>query len=227
MYKNKKIVAFIPARKGSKRLKNKNLLKINGLHLFQHSIEIAKKSKYIDDIIVSTDSAEILKLAHQSGCVANELRPDYLSDDNSRIIDAMLYELNMLNNKYDAIVLLQPTYPYRTTEMLDQAIVKYFEEEKSLVTVIKCKTQPEFIRTINNGKLLKIINDSTDIRGQDFKDYYLVVGSIYINNINKLNNKLVLNENSTPFIIEEKFAIDIDTKEEFDQIKIIMESENA
>ena len=121
MYKNKKILAFIPARKGSKRIPNKNLVLINGIPLFQYSVDVAKKSKYIDSIIVSTNSKKILKTAHKLGCIENKLRPDNLSTDNSRIIDAILYEIKENNlSQYDVIVLLQPTSPYRTVDILEK-----------------------------------------------------------------------------------------------------------
>lgn len=224
MYNNKKILAFIPARGGSKRIPNKNLRKINDIPLFQYSIDVAKKSKYIDDIIVSTDVEEILDCAHKLGCLNNKLRPEYLSTDSSRIVDAIIYELkeNELTD-YEAIVLLQPTSPYRTIEMLDGAIEKYFETETSLITVIKIDEQPLFMRTINNGVLEKVVNLSSDIRSQDFKQIYKIIGCIYINNINNLNNNTVLNENRVPFIIEKEYDIDIDTFEDLEKAKEVLE----
>ena len=224
MYNNKKVLAFIPARKGSKRIPNKNCIPINGIPLFQYSIDVAKKSKYIDDIIVSTDSEQILAKAHELGCIKNSLRPENLSRDTSRIIDAILYEIKINNlNEYSAVVLLQPTSPYRTVEMLDSAIEKYFEFETSLITVVEAKEQPLFMRIIENNKLVKLIDDSSDIRSQDFKKIYKIIGSIYINNIEKLASNTVLNENEIPYIIDEKFNIDIDTYEDLE--KTIMELE--
>lgn len=225
MYNKKKIICFIPARKGSKRLPFKNGKNLNDKPLFEYSVEVAKKSKYIDDIIVSTDSEIILERAHAMGCIKNNLRPDNLSQDTSRIIDSMLYEMSMLEKKYDAIVLLQPTFPYRTVDMLDEAISKYFEEESSLITVVKAKEQPIFMRKILNNKLVKLICDSSDIRSQMFETYYKIIGCIYINNVNLLDTKTVLNENSVPFIIDEKFDIDIDTIDDFNRAEKIIKGE--
>lgn len=220
MYKNKKIIAFIPARAGSKRLVNKNKKKLNNIPLFLYSVNVAKKSKYIDEIITSTDSIEILNIAHKKGCFKNSLRPDYLSNDTSRIIDAILYELKENNiNDYDALVLLQPTFPYRDVKMLDEAIEKYFEKETSLITVVKANENPVMLRNIENGILKKIVNSSSDIRSQEFVDSYKIIGSIYINNIKLLNSKTVLNENEVPFIVDNKFDIDIDTLDDFKRAK--------
>lgn len=216
MYKLKRILAFIPARAGSKRLVNKNKKILNGKPLFEYSVDVAKKSKYIDDVIVSTDSKEIIEKAYGLNCIKNNLRPNYLSGDKARIIDAMLYEIK--ENKlfdYDAIVLLQPTFPIRTSEMIDKAIEKYFETELSLITVVKAKEQPIMMRYIEEDKLLKIVEKSSDIRSQDFPDVYKIVGCIYINNLKLINASTILNENVVPFIIDNKYDIDIDTIEDF------------
>lgn len=221
MYNKKKILAFIPARKGSKGIINKNKYLINGLPLFQYSVDVAKKSKYIDDIIVSSDSEEILALAHELGCIKNKLRPKKLSLDSSKIIDAILYELKENDlYKYNAIVLLQPTCPYRTVEMLNDAIEKYFEYETSLITVTEVDEHPVFMRKIRSGKLIKIIKDSSNIRRQKLSKIYKIIGSIYINNIEKLNSKIILNENEIPYIIDKKYDIDIDT---YDDLKKAIE----
>ena len=223
MYKNKKVLAFIPARKGSKRIKNKNIMLINNRPLFQYSIDVAKKSKYIDGIIVSTDSEEVLEIAHSQGCIKNKLRPNILANDYSRIIDSILYEIeeNALDC-YSAVVLLQPTSPYRDVDMLDSAIEKYFEKETSLITVIRAKEQPLFMRRIVNDKLEKILNLPSDVRSQDFEDIYKIIGNIYINNIKQLNHETVLNDNEIPFIIDEKYAIDIDTYKDLEEARKVM-----
>ena len=120
-------------------------------------------------------------------CIKNDLRPEELSGDHARIVDAIIYEVNHNHLDYDAVVLLQPTSPYRTVEMLDGAIEEYFKKETSLITVIKAKETPLFMRVINNGRLEKILNESSDVRSQDFKDVYKIIGSIYINNFKRVS----------------------------------------
>ena len=219
MYNLKKVLAFIPARAGSKRLVNKNKKLLNGKPLFEYSIEVAKKSKYIDDIIVSSDSKEILERAHQLNCLNNDLRPTELSGDHARIVDAIIYEVKKNQLKYDTVVLLQPTFPIRTVEMLDNAIEKYFETETSLITVVKVKEQPLMMRKIIDGKLEKIIDTSSDIRSQDFPSIYKIIGCIYINNLHTLNTNNILNENEIPYLIDNKYDMDIDTFEDFQRVE--------
>lgn len=224
MYKGKRIVALIPARKGSKRIKGKNGILINGKPLFEYSIEIAKKSKYIDKVIFSTDSQEWLDYAQSLGCEKNQLRPKELSSDTSKTIDVMLYELeHMKCQNFDAIVLLQPTSPYRTVDLLDSAIEEYFKTETSLITVIRAKEQPIFMRKIINGKLEKILNTTSDVRSQDFEKIYKIIGNIYINNVKQLKSSTVLNENEVGYIIDEKFDIDIDTIEDIEKARAVIE----
>lgn len=217
MYNNKKILAFIPARFGSKRIPHKNFLSIDGKKLFMYSVEHAKESKYIDDILVSSDNQDILDLAHENGCLNNSIRPFRLATDTARIIDAILYELSCLERHYDAIVLLQPTYPLRPKGMIDEAIKKYFTKETSLISVVKCKEQPEFIRYIKNDTLNKILLNTSDIRSQDFIQYLKIVGSIYINNTDMLNENIVLNENEIPYILDDYYALDIDTYKDLNE----------
>lgn len=227
MFKDKKIVAIVPAREGSKRIKHKNAALINGKYLFEYSIDVAMESKYIDKVIFSTDSEEWLSYAHKLGCEKNNIRPEYLANDTARTVDVILYELENLNLlDYDAVILLQPTSPYRTVELLDSAIEEYFKTETSLITIVEAEEQPLFMRKIVNGRLEKIIDASSDLRSQDFSKIYKIIGNIYINNIKTLNKNTVLNENEIGFIIDDKFNIDIDEMEDLDYARSVMENLN-
>lgn len=216
MYNNEKIVAIIPARKGSKRIKEKNGVFLGNKKLYEYSIEIAKNSKYIDEILFSTDSEEWLKSAIQSGCMPIALRDANLAQDTTKTIDVLMYEIkrNNLCEKFTTLILLQPTSPYRTVKLVDDAIEEYFRTNESLISVVECKENPIFMRTIHNGKLEKIINKRSDVRSQEMDKIYRIIGNIYINNIEELTLDTILNENIKPYIIEGKYAIDIDTPED-------------
>ena len=220
MYHNKKILAFVPARFDSRGVKHKNLKKIDGEPLFMRSVDYAFSSKYVDDVLVSSDSERVLAIAHKHGCLENKLRPKKLSSGTARIIDAMLWELKHQKQQYDAIVLLQPTSPLRPKGALDKAIELYFEKETSLISVVKIEEHPEFMRTIGKDeKLHKIIHTSSDIRRQELIQNYKIVGSIYINNVHTLNENTVLNENKIPFIINDYYSLDIDTPKDWMELK--------
>ena len=220
MYNGKKIIVVIPARYGSKGVPHKNLRIIKGQPLFMHSVDYAKESRYVDAILVSSDSPEILEKAHASGCVPNDLRPAELASDTARNIDAILWELEHQPEKYDAMIQLQPTYPIRPAGELDAMIERYFEYgETSLITVIKSYARPEFMRRITaDNKLEKIMTTTSEIRRQNFIQYYKIVGSVYINNVHTMTTNTILNENEIPYIIDEKYSIDIDTENDWREL---------
>ena len=121
------IIAIIPARKGSKRLKNKNIFLLNKSPLIEYTIMAAKKSNFIDKIIVSTDSKKFLSIANKNGIKVNKLRPKKLSEDNTPTIDVIKYETKKLKKNY-FILVLQPTSPLRSTLEIDKSIEIFYKK---------------------------------------------------------------------------------------------------
>ena len=111
MYKNKTFLAIIPARGGSKRLPRKNILNLGGKPLIAYSIEAGLDSSYIDKVVVTSDDDEILTISKKYGAVTIN-RPDELASDTSTTFDAIKHTVDNCE-KYDYIVLLQPTSPLR------------------------------------------------------------------------------------------------------------------
>ncbi|KGG79683.1 acylneuraminate cytidylyltransferase [Caloranaerobacter azorensis H53214] len=226
MYKNKTFLAVIPARSGSKGIPNKNIVNINGKPLIQYTIDEALKSKYLDKIIVSTDSEKIANIARKCGANVPFLRPAELASDTAKTIDVLIHvidELKKIGDKYDYVVLLQPTQPLRQAFHIDEAIEKIVNNnESSLVSVSKVKEHPILIRTIKeDGTLENLLKVNSTVRRQDFPDYYKVNGAIYINKINEtFNNNLSLNDNKIPYIMEEEYDIDIDVPLDLEIFKI-------
>lgn len=155
MFKLKKILAIIPARAGSKGIKDKNIIDLNGKPLIAYSIEAGLKSKYIDKVVVTTDGEEIAREAIKYGAEVPFLRPEYLSSDNAKTIDAVIHcieEMEKLGEKYDYVVLLQPTQPLRQSWHIDEAIELILEKnEEALVSVSKVKDNPILIRSIDSN----------------------------------------------------------------------------
>ena len=181
---NMKILALIPARGGSKGIKNKNIKLFKEKPLIYWSINIAKKCKYINRIICSTDSEVIASIAKQSGAEVPFLRPKEISDDLSTDLEFTEHCLNYLkekeNYKPDIIVHLRPTYPTRKLKILNETIdifIKNINNYDSLRTVIKFEKSPFKMYTVNNNKLIPL-----------FKSI-----SINTNNTNNTNN----NNNNT------------------------------
>ena len=216
MYKDKRFLAIIPARAGSKGIKDKNIIDLCGKPLIAYSIESALKSKYIDRVIVSTDGEKIAKVAKEYGADVPFLRPDYLASDTAKTIDCMMHcieELYNLGDKYDYVVLLQPTQPLRESYHIDEAIELILkEDEEGLVSICKVKEHPILMRKLNeNSRVENLLSISSTQRRQDFKEFYRVNGVIYINKINEnLNLNTSLNDNKLAYIMDEKYSVDID-----------------
>ena len=119
MFKNNKVLGLIPARGASKRLPRKNLRQLNGKPLIDWSIAEAQESAYIDSVVVSTEDIEIKQHSYRQGvdCVID--RPSSLAQDESRSIDVVLHAVDVLaqqGQKYEYVMLLQPTSPLRTSK---------------------------------------------------------------------------------------------------------------
>ena len=125
MINNKRVVAIIPARGGSKRLPRKNVLPLAGKPLIVWSIEAALASVYIDKTIVSTDDAEIAEISRIAGASVPFMRPPELASDTATSADVVMHALDYLdsqNDHYYYSVLLQPTSPLRTNTDIDAAL---------------------------------------------------------------------------------------------------------
>ena len=214
MIGDKKVLALIPARGGSKGIPHKNIIDLCGRPLIEYSISAARSSKYIDRVIVSTDDAEIAKVSGESGADVPFLRPAELAGDDSRTVDAVLHAVNQLKaqgEEYHILVLLQPTQPLRTSEDVDKAIEKFIESNcQDLVSVSPVDDNPLLIRSIENDKLIPLINASSTCRRQDMPAYYRVNGCIYINLIDELNESTSFNDNTVPFVMSREHSVDID-----------------
>ena len=217
MYKNKKFLAIIPARGGSKSIPNKNIMTICGKPLIAYTIDAGKKSKYIDEIIVSTDSDVIKVIAQQYGAKVPFLRPESLSNDTSKSIDVVMHAIDFYkknNVSFDYVILLQPTSPLRTFEHLDKAIEKLIESNStSLVSVCEADENPVLMRSIENEKLKEVISfEGTNLRRQDLPTFYIFNGALYINSNEMLiNKKKFIDENTIPYVMDKESSIDIDT----------------
>ncbi len=191
-----KILAIIPARKNSKGIKNKNIVKVNGKYLINYTINSAKQSKYITDIIGSTDSKKIAQIFKKNNIQFPFFRPKNLSNDKSNIIDTLIFTLKKIEkikkNKYDYICLLQPTSPLRKKNEIDNAIKKIIKTNSdSLVSLCKLdEPHPYKLVEIKNKKMIFNKNKKNKINNrQQMPDFYMPSGNIYITKRNILLKK--------------------------------------
>ena len=218
-----KTLAIVPARIGSKGIKQKNIKEILGKPLIEYTLEQIRESKLIDDFIVSSDSDYINQIGNRYGAISNGIRPKYLSDDKALTIDVVKYELNKIKNvleKYTHIILLQPTCPLRKSVNIDQSIIKLQEKEgNSLISVVEVKSyHPLRMKLVHNDRLYNYVDTGyEDMRPrQELPKVYIRNGAVYLA---KIDDVLSLSTFSNPdcisYIMNEEESVNIDSENDF------------
>lgn len=230
MIEKKRVIAVIPARGGSKGIKDKNIRSLGGLPLIAHVIKAALGSRYLDRVVVTTDSAQIATVAKQQGADVPFLRPAALAQDTSKTVDAVAHTLDTLQmkgNNYDIVVLLQPTQPFTQTEHIDKALEAFIGDKSfsGMVGVCEVKEHPILMRTLENGRLNNLLKMSSTVRRQDMPAVYKVNGCIYINARDDYHQSaLSLNDNPIPFIMDRRFCIDIDEESDLNFAQYLLDT---
>lgn len=226
MYKNKTFLAIIPARGGSKRLPRKNILGLCGKPLIAHTIEAGLKSNYIHKVVVSSDDEEILEISKKFGAETIK-RPDDLASDTATTFDAIKHTIDNNIDKYDYIVLLQPTSPLRNEKHIDEAI-ELLEEKKvnAIISVCEMEHSPLWSNTLpNNGSMKGFLRDEIlNKRSQDLEKYYRLNGAIYICRTDKLleEKTFILKDEIYAYKMSRKFSIDIDEEIDFKIAEVLI-----
>tara|TARA_Y100000590_G_C15719245_1_gene1012946 strand:+ start:1733 stop:2449 length:717 start_codon:yes stop_codon:yes gene_type:complete len=210
MIYNKKVLAIITARSGSKGLKAKNIKIFNKKPLICWTVDQAKKSKYIDRVYISTDSKKILSKTRTYNLEIPFLRPRKLSGDKSKSEDVVIFELKRIekyfNENFDIILLLEPTNPLRYKNDIDKAIKQLAQSKKfsSIIGVSQIKFIPELIYSLNkkNKKINRVFKNLKSIsRRQDAKIFFFPNGTIYgVKKKNLLLEKKIYTKNTMGFL---------------------------
>jgi CMP-N-acetylneuraminic acid synthetase len=215
-----KNIAIIPARGGSKRLPNKNILSLGGIPLIAHSILEAKKyAAIIDEIYVSTDDIQIKEIALSYGAKVID-RPAQLSSDSEPTVTALKHVLESIDFEVDSVFLLQPTNPLRPENLLVDAFHLFQENQsESLMTVTR--NHQKFGKIIDN-KFIPF-NYTIGQRSQDLEPLYFENGLLYIIASELILKGKITGKNPFPMIINHPFAtIDIDTQDDFNQAALLL-----
>jgi len=231
MIDGKTILGIIPARGGSKRLPNKNILDLNGKPLVAWTVEAGLKSKYIDRLMVSTDSIEIAEISKKYGAEIPFIRSVELASDTTTTTDVVIHTINyyktILNKSFDFIILLQPTSPLRNSLDIDSAIEFLINKAAdSIISVSVCEYSPLWSNTLSDNLSMKnfINEDLLNKRSQDLPQYYRLNGAIFICNTVKFieEKTFFLKDNLFAYILGINKSIDIDTKDDFDFAKYLL-----
>lgn len=231
MYNNKKIIAIIPARSGSKGLKDKNIKKLNGKPLIAYTIEAARKSGIFDKIIVSTDSEKYAEISRTCGAEVPFLRSAENSSDKAGSWDVVKEVLSRLEEQYDIIILLQPTSPLRNFKNIQDSINLFFKKNADIVFSV-CETDhpAQWCGTLNTETLSaqNFIKNEYQVPRQKLEKTYTLNGAIYIIKVSCLEQADFYGKNSFVYIMDKKESVDIDNDLDFKFAELLIkESDKA
>ncbi|MBU3604129.1 cytidylyltransferase domain-containing protein [Polynucleobacter sp. AP-Kaivos-20-H2] len=229
-----KLIAIVPARSGSKRLPGKNIKLINGRPLICWTLKAAKESGIFQDIVVTTDSAEIANISRSNGATKISMRPKELSGDHASTIDTVIYTLDEYESQHgpiDGVMLLQPTSPFRTTELMKEAAHLFFHGEKrsSVVSFGMARNHPAWCFRWNGGALTPFDGGKyLNARSQDLEPAYVINGNVYISSPELIRkSRGFVSEETIPLIMENPIhSVDIDTEEDFLYARFLFSSSN-
>lgn len=218
--KNQKILAVIPARGGSKGVKDKNIAEIGGSPLIKYTIDAAKKSNMLTHCIVSTDSEKISSVAKSCGGIVPFRRPKHLSDDGALSLPVMQHAVKFMESlhgfQYDIVIMLQPTTPLRTAEDIDNSINLLMDvNADSVISVVEVEGHhPLRMKRVVGGRLVNYIDQGhEDMRPrQELPPVYIRNGAIYAT-----TRKVLMIENSFSgkdsyaYVMTHDRSINIDT----------------
>jgi len=228
MYNNNKIVCVIPARGGSKGLPGKNIKKLLDKPLIAYTIEHAKSSKYIDRVIVSTDSQDIADVAKQYKAEVPFIRPGELASDNSSTLDVLIHAIDWIERSegysFSILVLLHVTTPLRKVEDVDNCIELLVRERADNVfSVTEAHRNPYFNMVEKRDNAVRLVKEGNFITRQSASPVFDINCSIYLwwKDILKEKKSLFLDKTQI-YIMPKERSIDIDDLIDFKIAEILL-----
>jgi len=222
------VLGIVPARQGSKGIRNKNILPFRGKPLLVHAIECGLSSGIISRLILSTDSEDYLALGRCHGAEADHLRPARLSKDKTPMKDVVAYELDRMRRSDnfipDVVVLLQPTQPLRRPEHIVQAFHLLMKRgADSVVSVVEVPKHlsPEYVVRIQKGELAFFHKKSPHLtRRQDAAKAYYRDGTVYIFRYSSfLKYQSIYGKTCLPLIIAPQESFNLDEENDWRILK--------
>ncbi len=224
----KKIICLICARAGSKGLKNKNIKKFNGKPLIEWTFKVANSINEFDEIILSTDSKEIIKIAKRNKIEVPFIRPKNLAEDNSKEINVWKHTLKYLKKKKqfpDILVVLHATSPLRKKRHITEAIKKFIRDKSdALISIKESENNPYFnMVKLDKKKNARIVNNKKKFfRRQDAPKVYSMSTICFVLRPKFiLKNQNIFDGKVTTFLFDKKYSVDIDDKYDFEIAKYL------
>lgn len=225
-----KVLAVIPARGGSKGVPGKNIRLLGDLPLIAHTIEAAKASKRLDRFIVSTDSAEIAAVAQQWGAETPFMRPETLATDFAKAIPVMQHALVQMEAltgvHYDALMMLQPTTPFRTAGDIDQAIeILASSGADSVISVVDVGGHhPARMKYLEGDRLVDppFCEAYENQPRQELVPMYIRNGAIYLTRRGTLMSGSFKGNDCRALLMQPEQSVNIDSMLDFDYATFLL-----
>ena len=213
-----KVIGVVPARSGSKGLRNKNLKKIGDKTLLELAVKVGVDSEIINDVYISTDCKNYEDISIKTGAKSICLRKKSLSKDDVKSVDVVIDLINKLDVIYDYLVLLQPTSPIRKAKDIKKMFQLIVEKDADACVSLTKLTEPHpnKLKIINNKGYVKsfLEGTSSELPRQHLPELFALNGSLYIIKLEALLSEKTFFPNSTlPYLMKTK--INIDTEEDF------------
>lgn len=221
-------LAVIPARSGSKGLKDKNIKELNGKPLLAYSIEAALNSGVFECVHVSTDSDHYADISRQYGADVPFLRSVAKSTDTAGSWEAVKEVLDRYDAEerhFDIVTLLQPTSPLRTSRDISNAYSLYCEKKaKAVVSVCEMEHTPLWSNTLpEDGSMESFTRDECNLPRQLMPVYYRINGAIYMVNCSFLKeNTNIYRKGCFAYVMDSDLSVDIDTQQDFEMAEFII-----
>ncbi len=221
------MIAIIPARCGSKGLPGKNIKNLNGKPMIAYTIEEALKSKYISEVIISTDCKEIEEVAIRYGAKSPFLRPEHLANDSAKAIDNYIYTIDRLNSEfgYDIknFIVLQPTSPLRKAADINGAIELFNEKKADSVISYTEEHHPiEWHKYITEDGKFENIFEEKLLNRQEIKKSYYPNGAVFVFQYDLIQQGKYYSDESYAYIMPRFRSVDVDTLDDFKYIEFLM-----
>lgn len=223
-----KNIAVIPARSGSKALRDKNIKQLNGKPLIAYSILTALKSGLFDEVMVSTDSFQYAQIARQYGATVPFMRSKENSTDNAGswdVVKEVLANYESGGRFFDTVCLLQPTSPLRQVGDIQDAYHLFYDRASvAVASVCQAGHPPAWYGQLGPSSSLDgFLQPEKTGNRQAFGQYYRLNGAIYIWNVRALyENDYLFREGSYAYLMDEKRSVDIDTETDFQIAEFLM-----
>ena len=213
-------VAIITARGGSKRIPRKNIKEFCGKPIIEYSIDAALKAGIFDEVMVSTDDAEIALIAEKAGAKVPFFRSAENSNDfatTAEVVDEVLQDYMARGERFDLACCIYPTAPFVTAEAIKTAMETLEREMADVcIPVVKFSFPPQRCVVVNEGRLVPKWPECMKMRSQDLEPYYHDCGQFYCLNVEAfLEQKVIWMKDIVPFIQDESTVQDIDTIEDW------------